>query len=151
MKPSDINYIVIHCSATPASMDVSIKDVDRWHREKGWRKVGYHYFIDREGNCSVGRSITEPGAHVKYFNSQSLGVCLAGGMNADMTAIENNFTEKQLTTLRYLVVGLKFYAKNAEVCSHYDLDSKKECPSFDVKKYLKDFNNENKNAIGNFG
>ena len=37
----ETNYIVIHCSATRPSQDIGVKEIDRWHRERGFIKVGY--------------------------------------------------------------------------------------------------------------
>ena len=41
MAREQTKYIVIHCSATKPSMDIGAKEIDRWHRERGWLKIGY--------------------------------------------------------------------------------------------------------------
>ena len=34
-----IKYIVLHCSATKEGVPFGIEDIDRWHRQRGFRKV----------------------------------------------------------------------------------------------------------------
>ena len=41
----NINLIIVHCSATPEGRDVSVADIDRWHRERGFDGIGYHYVV----------------------------------------------------------------------------------------------------------
>ena len=43
------DYIVIHCSATRPSQDIDAKEIDRWHRSRGWLKIGYHKVLKRDG------------------------------------------------------------------------------------------------------
>lgn len=129
-------YIVIHCSATPPSMDVDVKDIDRWHRLKGWLKVGYHYVIKRDGTRQVGRKLEEVGAHVAGYNHKSVGVCMVGGMSEDMSHAQPNFTDEQWDVLKATVRELRDLYPEAIVVGHRDLDSKKECPSFDVTGWL---------------
>ena len=54
--------IIIHCAATKPSMNVDAKVIDRWHREKGWLKIGYHYVICRDGTIEIGREEDAVGA-----------------------------------------------------------------------------------------
>ena len=53
----ETEYIVIHCSATKASMNTDAKEIDRWHRQRGWRKIGYHWVIRRDGVVEEGRDL----------------------------------------------------------------------------------------------
>ena len=45
--------IIIHCSATRAGQDFTATDIDRWHRQRGFRSIGYHSSsvstVDRTG------------------------------------------------------------------------------------------------------
>jgi N-acetylmuramoyl-L-alanine amidase len=132
------SHIVVHCAATPPDMDIGAKTIREWHTDpkpkgRGWSDIGYHYVIRRNGNIENGRHPDAKGAHVKGFNSQSVGICLIGGVNNSGKA-ENNFTAAQFKTLdRLLVVVSKMYP-HAVVVGHRDLDPNKECPSFDVSK-----------------
>ena len=132
-----IDQIIIHCSATPPSMDIGIDTVRRWHvNERGWKDVGYHFFVKRDGTIEYGRDPETPGAHAKGFNSSSLGVCYAGGVDANMKPHDTR-TDAQKHSLEMLVTILRvIYGKHVEVLGHRDLPGvKKACPSFDVKKW----------------
>lgn len=126
-----VNLIVIHCSDSdvPAHDDISI--IDQWHRERGWSKVGYHYFIKRNGKAQKGRCEYEIGAHAEGHNAHSIGICLSG---------KGKFTEAQYEMLYYLVQrACKKYNLDimTSVVSHNSLNPHKTCPNFDVAKFLK--------------
>ena len=70
-----IKEIIIHCSATREGRDYTVADIDRWHRERGFFCIGYHFVIYRDGSIHVGRSVEEVGAHCKGHNTVSIGVC----------------------------------------------------------------------------
>jgi N-acetylmuramoyl-L-alanine amidase len=137
------DYIVIHCSATPPSMKVDVKEIDRWHRLKGWLKIGYHFVITRDGVLQKGRDLDEIGAHVHNYNHKSVGICMVGGVreregwpNETEPPAENNFTPEQWKVLEAIVTELHGLYPDAKIVGHRDLDSKKECPSFDVAGWL---------------
>jgi len=136
-KPlTEVKYIAVHCSATPGDRDIGAKELDRMHRERGFRCIGYHFVIRRDGTAETGRPITEPGAHVEDWNHCSLGVCLIGGVDAKLRA-EPNFTEDQLQALRELLVELLTKFPDATVQGHRDFPNvAKACPSFDVRHWL---------------
>ena len=130
-------YIVIHCAATKASMDIGLTEIRKWHvQDNGWRDVGYHYIIRRNGEVELGRSIRDTGAHAAGYNHKSVSVCMVGGMAEDNSA-ENNFTAQQWTALLDLVKQLKSNYPDADVIGHNEI-SEKECPSFDVQKWKGD-------------
>ena len=138
MEPRNItDYIVIHCAATKASMDIGLTEIRRWHvQDNGWRDVGYHYIIRRNGEVELGRSIRDTGAHAAGYNHKSVSVCMVGGMAEDNSA-ENNFTAQQWTSLLAKVKELEVDFPNAKVIGHNEI-SEKECPSFDVQKWKGD-------------
>lgn len=146
------NYIVIHCSATHKGMDIGAKEIGRWHADRGWSGIGYHSVIRRNGDIEEGRDYHEVGAHVKGYNSESVGVCLVGGADRDGEP-ENNFTPEQWKSLRREIQWLRTLFPRAMIVGHRDLSPDlngdgiitpderiKECPSFEVKDWLKDNN-----------
>lgn len=141
-----VNYIVIHCAATPPQMDIGVKEIDRWHRERGFFQIGYHFVIRRNGVIEKGRDESIPGAHVRGHNHESLGICLVGGVTqADVKVAENNFTPEQFESLRLKLIELKAKYPNAKILGHRDLELKdhaklKDCPSFEVADWLKQVN-----------
>ena len=74
-----VNLIVVHCTATPEGRDVTVADIDRMHRAKGWKCIGYHYVVYRDGSVHAGRPVSEVGAHVYGHNANSIGVAYVGG------------------------------------------------------------------------
>lgn len=123
--------IIVHCSATYAHQDTTAKDIDRWHKQRGWSGIGYHFVIRRNGYMEAGRPLDKPGAHAKGFNHE-MGVCLIGGLGEDGEP-EDNFTTEQFETLRALV-SLR---PELEVVGHCDLPGvTKSCPCFNVKSVL---------------
>ncbi len=49
--------IIIHCSATRAGQDFTAADIDRWHRQRGFRSIGYHFVIRLDGTIEPGRDV----------------------------------------------------------------------------------------------
>lgn len=137
------DYLVVHCSATTEKMNIGAKEIDRWHREKGYKCIGYHYVIRRDGTLEIGRPEHEIGAHVQGFNDRSIGICLVGGVDADNPkAAENNFTLDQMNALAALLENLKKRYPDARIVGHRDLPGvKKACPSFDVSEWLQETTN----------
>lgn len=78
-----VEEIILHCSATVEGKPFTAADIDRWHRERGFRKIGYHYVIDLDGKIEVGRELFEDGAHCIGHNSKAIGICYIGGLGKD--------------------------------------------------------------------
>jgi N-acetylmuramoyl-L-alanine amidase len=138
MEPrSSTEYLVVHCSATKPSMDIGLREIKRWHvDDNGWRDVGYHYIIRRNGEVELGRSNRDTGAHAAGYNHKSISLCMVGGMAEDNSA-ENNFTAQQWTALLDLVKQIKVDYPEANVIGHNEISDKK-CPSFDVQQWKKE-------------
>ena len=126
--------IIIHCAATRPSQDIDAREIDRWHRQRGWLKIGYHFVIKRDGSIEIGRDFNDIGAHARGHNSYSVGICLVGGLN-DESEPENNFTEAQWGMLSILVDGLSAKYPEAKIIGHNEV-ADKACPSFDVQEWM---------------
>lgn len=133
-KRSRTDFIILHCSATPPNMDIGRSEIDKWHKDRGWAGIGYHYVIRRDGTVEDGRPLDEVGAHVQGHNNNSVGVCLVGGVDGSNSP-QDNFTDAQWASLTMLVEALLETFPNAQVKGHRDFDSRKACPSFDVAKW----------------
>ena len=143
----EIKYIVVHCSATPPSLDIGADEIRKWHtEERGWKDIGYHFVIRRDGSVEKGREIGRSGAHVRGYNANSIGVCYVGGVSESGKA-EDNRTADQSRVLFATVSSLKKRWPKAEVLGHRDFpDVRKACPCFDVKQWYKDSCNTEKKA-----
>ena len=59
-----INKLIVHCSATREGQNIPVETIKKWHVEgNGWSDIGYHFYIDLEGNIFKGRDIATMGAH----------------------------------------------------------------------------------------
>lgn len=132
------NWIILHCSSTPPKWDHGIDEITRWHIARGFKTVGYHVFIRRDGTKQKGRDLSAIGAHCVGHNHDSVGVCMAGGVAADAVTPEDNFTTEQWTTLYLTLKELHEEFPKAVIVGHRDLDAGKACPSFDVSAYVGD-------------
>lgn len=129
-----INLIVIHCSATREGKDFTVKDIDRWHKERGFKKIGYHYVIYRDGSVHEGRPLNEIGAHAAPFNKKSIGICYIGGLDANARAKDTRIPEQKEAIVK-LLTELKRQFPDAEIVGHRDLTNvHKACPCFDARK-----------------
>lgn len=129
-------YLVVHCAATKPTMDIGLREIRQWHRQQGWLDVGYHYIIRRDGSIENGRDEDVVGSHVRGHNAESLGICMAGGINAKGQP-EDNFTPEQYAALSSLLFTLRQKYPDAPIVGHRELDKGKACPSFDVQAWLK--------------
>tara|TARA_R110002167_G_C12706374_1_gene654688 strand:- start:8103 stop:8489 length:387 start_codon:yes stop_codon:yes gene_type:complete len=121
-----INKIVIHCSDSPNGREDTAEDIHRWHKERGWDGIGYHYVIERKGKLVNGRPEYWQGAHASGHNKNSLGVCLIG---------TDKFTIEQWSILENLVRKLLIKYPQSKIIGHNEV-SDKTCPGFDVQKWL---------------
>lgn len=153
LKKEAVDAIVIHCTATREGIDFRASDIDRWHKERGFGKIGYHYLIDLNGTIEKGRPDNEVGAHAntkglsgKSYNYHSIGISYVGGVDKNGKPKDTR-TDAQKESMMKLVFELMDKFPNVkEVIGHRDTspdlngDGKitekewvKQCPSFDVR------------------
>ncbi len=132
-----INKIIVHCSATPEGREVTVKEIDKWHKANGWRGIGYHYVVYLDGSVHEGRDEKEAGAHCAGQNTNSIGVCYIGGVGADGKTPKDTRTEAQKKSLIELLKKLKEKYPGATIHGHREFASK-ACPSFDAKYEYKE-------------
>lgn len=130
-NPRTINKIIVHCSATPEGKDFTVKDIDRWHRQRGFSGIGYHAVVYRNGSVEWGRPIPKVGAHCTGHNANSIGVCYIGGVASDGKTPKDTRTPEQKQSLRELISYLHERFPNATVHGHYEF-ANKACPSFKI-------------------
>ena len=138
----EITEIYIHCSAMPNGRSKwTILDIDDWHKRRNFKRmyaarkrareyltsVGYHAYINADGSLAPGRADWEVGAGVLGYNKNSLHVCLAG---------TDKFTLPQWEALKSWIIDKKLKYPDATIYGHNDRTDLKECPGFDVQKWL---------------
>ena len=129
-----ITLIVIHCSAVKPNQTSSAEQIDRWHRQQGFKLgIGYHYVIRRDGTIEPGRPESVVGAHCKNHNSHSIGVCYEGGLNSRGQPSDTRTPEQKASLIALLRELKKAYPK-ALIVGHNVLNPQKACPCFDAAK-----------------
>lgn len=121
--------LIIHCSATPNGRHHTAAEIHEWHIDRGWSGIGYHWVIRVDGVLESGRPEYWIGSHARGHNINSIGVCMIG---------TNSFNEAQWKILANLIREKKIQYPDIKVIGHNEV-SEKECPGFDVQKFLQDF------------
>ncbi len=136
MRP--INEIIIHCTATAEGKDYTVDQIRQWHvKGNGWKDIGYHYVIYRDGSINPGRPIDQIGAHTTNHNTGTIGVCYVGGCAADGKTPKDTRTPQQKAALVELVRSLKTVFGINKVSGHREYAAK-ACPSFDVQAWRRE-------------
>ena len=136
MKKStrQIKYLVVHCSATPEGRNHTAKDIDLWHRQRGFNGIGYNYIIRLDGTVEEGRDVNKIPSHVKGYNKESIGICYIGGIDKNTLQPKDTRTPAQKEALKKLLIELKKMYPQAEILGHCDFPNvAKACPCFNAK------------------
>ena len=128
-----IRQIILHYSETPEGKDFGSKDIDLWHKQKGWKGIGYHYVIKLDGTIEIGRPLDQIGSHCHGQNKDSIGICYIGGKRNAYLCDTRNKAQKE--SLNKLIKELRdmFSDNHLLVFGHNDY-SDKVCPGFDAKR-----------------
>lgn len=128
-----ITEIIVHCTATQEGKNFTVSDITRWHKQRGFSTIGYHYVIYLDGTRHLGRNVNISGAHCENHNSHSIGVCYVGGLASDGKTPKDTRTQAQKTALLALLRELRRIYPMARIYGHRDF-ANKACPSFDAKR-----------------
>ena len=80
LKPrTQTDYIILHHSGVKKRH--TAEDIHQWHKNRGWAGIGYHYFINKEGEIFECRPRNTVGAHAIGYNNNSIGICFEGDFN----------------------------------------------------------------------
>ena len=124
-----VTRIFIHCSASDNPEHDNVATMDRWHKQRGWSGVGYHFFDRKDGTIEIGRDIEKTPAAQGGNNRGTIAICLHG-------LAKSKFTEAQFDALRDLCHQInEAYQGNISFHGHCEV-SPKSCPVFDYKKVL---------------
>ena len=133
----NINKIIVHCSATPEGKAFSVADIRRWHLQRGFSDIGYHFVVYLDGSVHVGRPLHKSGGHCIGQNKNSVGVCYIGGVATDGKTPKDTRTDTQKASLVKLITELRQQFPNASVHGHREY-ANKACPCFDAHKEYND-------------
>lgn len=128
-----IDEIIVHCSATAEGKDFTVADIKKWHLQRGFSDIGYHWVVYRDGTIVSGRPESTSGAHCTGHNSISIGVCYIGGCASDGKTPKDTRTDAQKDSLIKLLRELKKRHPKTKIYPHYKF-ANKACPSFNAEK-----------------
>ena len=127
-----ITLIIIHCSATPEGRSLDFETCRNDHiRHRGFRDIGYHFYITRDGTIHPGRPLEQVGAHCRNHNRHSIGICYEGGLSGNGKPADTR-TLPQKGAMLALLRELKRIFPHALIVGHRDLNPQKDCPCFDA-------------------
>ena len=131
-KPKrNVAKVFLHCSASDHAHHDNAETMDKWHKERGWSGIGYHYFIRKDGVIQVGRDIEKVPAAQRGHNTGSIAICVHG---LDV----NKFTKEQRASLTALCLTLnKLYRGGLTFHGHREVEKNKACPVFNYRLWLR--------------
>lgn len=115
-----IDLIVVHCSATRINQDFPVEALEACHKARGFRSIGYHYYITKDGVVYPCRPESEEGAHARHYNAHSIGICYEGGLDEKGKPADTR-TPAQKASLEDLLYSLVLDYPDAEILGHRDL------------------------------
>ena len=147
-----IDYIAVHCTASPEGQDMTVERIRAQHKKQGGADCGYHYVVYRDGTVNIGRDVDISGAHVSGYNANSIGIAYVGGLENRPGVAYNKLkakdtrTDAQKASLLALLMDLRKLYPKAVIQGHRDFSKDKnhdgvispdewvkDCPSFDAK------------------
>lgn len=145
-----MQYLVIHCTATPEGREVSAAEIRRWHTApvsqggRGWKQVGYtdmvhldgrvEHLVDNNEDAQVDTWEVTNGA--AGYNNVSRHIVYVGGCNKAGKPKDTR-TEAQREALKHYVEDFHARFPQVKIVGHHELNPGKACPSFDVEKWLR--------------
>ena len=118
-KRTKTDYIILHHSA---SSNASVEAIHNYHQKnRGWKGIGYNFYVRKDGKIYQGRPEWAVGAHATGYNDKSIGVCAEGNFEAE------KMPEAQKKAITELVRELKQKYPNAQIKRHKDFAAT-SCP-----------------------
>lgn len=140
-----VDEIVVHCSDTrpewmqTRTFKARFAELRRWHmQDRGWKDIGYHWVIDRDGEVMPGRAETTIGAGVLGHNNGVIHICLLGGFgSAGTDQFAEHFTAEQARCVLSLIANIAGRTWITRISGHNEWAAR-ACPGFYVPAWLKE-------------
>lgn len=145
-----LQYLVIHCTATPEGREVTAAQIRRWHTSpkpagRGWKQVGYTkmYHLDGSAEQLVANNnddvvdAWEITNGVAGINSVCQHIVYVGGLDAVTKKPKDTRTAAQRDVMVAEIIAFHQRFPEVKIVGHNHLDPRKACPSFDVQSWLK--------------
>ena len=115
-----VRWLIVHCSASREDRDYTVEQMLRDHKARGFRTIGYHFYIRRNGEVTQHRHLLEVGAHCRPYNRCSIGICYEGGLSADGKPKDTR-TKEQREQLQEILVKLHRLFPAALIRGHTEM------------------------------
>jgi N-acetylmuramoyl-L-alanine amidase len=148
-----LNYLVIHCTATPEGRPVTKDDIIHWHTDpktkggRGWNRPGYSDIIYLDGklvniipfNTDDFVDQWEISNGVAGINGNSCHIVYVGGMDESGKITKDTRTKEQLETMETYVKYTVKRHPHITILGHNEAPNanEKACPSFNVGDWLR--------------
>lgn len=145
-----LQYLIIHCTATPEGREVTSADIRKWHTSappvgRGWKQVGYTDMIHLDGKVERLVDNNEDAQVDSWeitngatgYNSISRHIVYVGGVAKDGKTPKDTRTEAQKRALQIYVKNFHERFPDVKIIGHNEVAAK-ACPSFDVQVWLKE-------------
>ncbi len=150
----EVDYIVIHCSATPPTTKVS-SILNYWKNNMSWKNVGYHRLIQADGTVHKLAPFEKVTNGVRGFNHNSIHISYIGGIDAEGLPHDTRTKEQKGKLLNCIQEALEWliqYQRIApDIVGHHDLYAAKACPSFPAYQEYKWITEGSNIALGAVG
>lgn len=113
------DYIVLHHVGAKGSF--APEQIHAVHLKKGWRGIGYNFYVRKDGTIYHGREENAAGGHTLNYNQVSIGICFEGNFETE------TMPEAQLKAGKALLAYLRPKYPNAKIVRHRDLNAT-ACP-----------------------
>lgn len=129
-----VRFIVLHCSATRCDRAYSVRQLRNDHLKRGFKDIGYHFYVRCDGTLTQHRMLLEVGAHARPYNRCSIGICYEGGLDEHGLPCDTR-TRAQTRRLDVLLYELHRLFPKAKIVGHRDLPgtAPKSCPCLDTQ------------------
>ena len=89
-QPDNRTGVIIHHSVTAegtnqASVEAILRQIDSFHRSKGWGGIGYNFAVDHKGRIYEARGRDIIGVHAANHNTLNFGICYIGNTDKKLT------------------------------------------------------------------
>jgi len=147
-----LKFLIIHCTATVEGLNVSAKQIVDYHTKpvsqggRGWSRPGYSELCLLDGTMVNLRPYNEDNLvspdeltnGAVGYNYVSRHICYVGGLDTNGKPKDTRTAEQKEALADYVKTFHSLHPA-AVILGHRDLPGvSKACPSFDVKRWLKE-------------
>lgn len=124
-----VNRVFLHCSASDDPKHDNPQTIEKWHIERKFKEIGYHFYIDKAGHIYEGRRLENIPSAQRGYNTGTIAICCGG-------LAKENFTKEQKWALKALCLHLDQVIGGLTFHGHCEVDENKTCPVFPYKEWL---------------